>query len=120
AQQDGPERWLVQDPGAPTAVDMTYTPEANPATMNADHLTAPGAGVDGPTFVWQVPDTDPANHAAADFATQLADIAAASPPPTGSTWEVRYAIGASDDPADNTHPTIDDNAATFTARFCFT
>ncbi len=112
--------WLVQDPGAPTAADMTYTPEATAATMNAAHLTAPGPGVDGPAFVWTVPDTDPANNAAADFQAQLAAIAASSPAPSGSSWEVRYATVPSDSAADYTRTSIDDNTSTFYAKFCFT
>src|SRR5690606_34277821 len=111
---------LVQDPGAPTAADMTYTPEATAATMNAAHLADPGPGVDGPTFVWTVPDSDPANNAAPDFATQLAAIAASSPAPSGSSWEVRYATVPSDSAADYTRTSIDDNTSTFSAKFCFT
>lgn len=119
AQQRTAPVWLVQDPGAPTSATMTYTPAARADTMNASYLTDPGPGVDGPAFVWTVPDTDPVNDAAADLAAQLAAIQAATPAPSGSAWGLRYATVASNNPADYTRAAIDDNTSTFFAKFCF-
>jgi len=117
AERTAPQLWLTQDPGAPTAADLSYTPLANPSTMNAEYLTAPAPGADGPSFVWTVPDAAPTNNAAADFAAQRAAL---PPPPNGASWEVRYATSPSATPAQYTRTSIDDNVSTFYARFCFT